>query len=80
MDYTGTVDKIANGELGAKTYFDVNSTFRFLENSDLVIGINNVLDKEPPLVGGTLSTNANTIAGFYDTLGRYVFANVSVRF
>ncbi len=80
VDYTGTVDKIANGELGAKTYFDVNSTFRFLENSDLVIGINNVLDKEPPLVGGTLATNANTIAGFYDTLGRYVFANVSVRF
>ena len=80
VDYTGTVDVLADKELGATTYFDLNGTFRFMENSDLVIGVNNVLDKEPPLVGGTLTTNANTIAGFYDTLGRYVFANVSVRF
>jgi len=80
VDYQGTVDTLAKKELDAKTYLDLNGTFRFLENSDLVIGVNNVLDKEPPLVGGTLATNANTIAGFYDTLGRYVFANMTVRF
>ena len=42
-------------------------------NHDFVVGINNIFDKEPPMVG-SLSTNANTIAGFYDTLGRYLFA------
>jgi hypothetical protein len=38
-----------------------------------------VFDKEPPLLGSTLSTNGNTVAGFYDTLGRYLFANVTLR-
>ena len=32
------------------------------------------------MVGGTLTTNANTIAGFYDTLGRYLFAQATFRF
>ena len=36
--------------------------------------MNNVLDEEPPLVGGSFVSNANAIAGFYDTLGQYLFA------
>jgi iron complex outermembrane receptor protein len=50
------------------------------ENVSALLGVNNVLDREPPLVGGTLSSNGNAIAGFYDTLGRYIFASVTVRF
>jgi outer membrane receptor protein involved in Fe transport len=81
VEYIGTADRIAKANLdSAQVYLDLNARFNFLANSDLVIGISNVLDKEPPLVGGTLASNANTIAGFYDTLGRYVFANVTVRF
>ena len=80
VDYEGTDDLIAAKNLSSQSYFDVNATFRFLENSDLVLGVNNVLDEEPPLVGGTLSTNANTYAGFYDTLGMFLFANVTFRF
>ena len=62
--------------------FDLSLTtsFRFLENSDVIIGVNNVFDKEPPMVGGTLTTNANTYAGFYDTLGRFLFTKVTTRF
>ena len=59
---------------GSESYLDINATFRFLGDSELLVGINNVLDEEPPLVGGTLSSNANAIAGFYDTLGQYLFA------
>ena len=44
-----------------------------------VVGVNNVFDKEPSLLGATLNNNANTVAGFYDTLGRYLFANVTLR-
>lgn len=81
VEYTQTTDKIAKANLdNAFWYVDVNARFTMLENSDLVIGVNNVADKEPPMVGGTLASNANTIAGFYDTLGRYVFANVTLRF
>jgi outer membrane receptor protein involved in Fe transport len=64
----------------SQNYIDLNATFRFMENHSVVLGVNNVFDKEPPMVGGTLTTNANTIAGFYDTLGRYLFARATFRF
>lgn len=72
-------DLIADDNLGAKSYFDLNAVFRFMESHDVVVGVNNVLDKAPPLVGSSLSTNGNTIAGFYPTLGRYLFANLTLR-
>ena len=89
VDYDGSLtgnrsegaDSIAQGNIsGSESYLDLNATFRFLGDSELLVGINNVLDEEPPLVGGTLSTNANAIAGFYDTLGQYLFAQVTFRF
>ena len=70
---------IAEDNLGGQSYFDLNAVFRFMEAHDVVVGVNNILDKEPPLVGSSLSTNGNTIAGFYPTLGRYLYANVTLR-
>ena len=79
--YEGTVDTLAQKEAGSdQVYIDLNGTFRFMENSDVVVGVRNVMDEEPPLLGGTLSTNANTVAGFYDTLGRYLFMKATLRF
>jgi iron complex outermembrane recepter protein len=81
IDYDGATDTIAQAELSkSQSYFDLNGVFQFMENSDITVGVNNVLDEEPPMVGGTLTTNANTIAGFYDTLGRFLFAKATVRF
>jgi outer membrane receptor protein involved in Fe transport len=50
-----------------------------METHDVVVGVNNVFDKEPPLVGAGLSWGANTVPGFWDTLGRYGFVNVTLR-
>jgi outer membrane receptor protein involved in Fe transport len=81
VDYDGSTDAIAQSEMSkSQNYVDLNASFRFLENHDIVLGVNNVFDKEPPMVGGTLTTNANTIAGFYDTLGRYLYGKVTLRF
>lgn len=81
VDYDGTTDQLLLGRgIASQSYIDLVSTFEVNENTSLLVGINNVLDKEPPLVGGTLSSNANTIAGFYDTLGRYIHASVTFRF
>ncbi|MGA9574688.1 MAG: TonB-dependent receptor [Lysobacterales bacterium] len=81
VDYTGTTDQIAGKNMGkSQNYIDLSAVFRFMENHDITVGINNIFDKEPPMVGGTLTTNANTIAGFYDTLGRYLFAQATFRF
>ena len=38
---------------------------------------------QPPLLGSTVGNalgNANTVAGFYDTLGMFGFVNVTFRF
>jgi outer membrane receptor protein involved in Fe transport len=81
VDYNGTADTIAKDNLKkSQSYFDLSAVFRFMENHDLVLGVNNVFDKEPVMVGGTLTTNANTYAGYYDTLGRYLFAQATFRF
>lgn len=81
VDYDGLTDTIAQANMSeSQSYFDLNGVFQFMENSDLTVGINNVLDEEPPMVGGTLTTNANTIAGFYDTLGRFMYAKATMRF
>lgn len=80
VDYEETTDQIVNGTAGkAQNYLDLNAVFRFMDTNDVVVGVNNVFDKEPPLMGNTLSTNGNTIVGFYDTLGRYFFADVTFR-
>jgi outer membrane receptor protein involved in Fe transport len=79
VEYEGTIDLIANDNLGAQNYIDLNAVFRFMDSHDVIVGVNNVFDKEPPIMGSTLSFNANTIAGFYDSLGRYLFANVTLR-
>lgn len=89
VDYDGALsggrsegaDKIVQGNLSSsESYLDLNATIRFMGDSELLFGINNVLDEAPPLVGGTLSSNANAIAGFYDTLGQYLFAQATFRF
>jgi outer membrane receptor protein involved in Fe transport len=80
MFYDGATDLIINDNIGNEQYLDVSAVFRFMDTHDLVVGVNNVFDEEPPLIGGAVgTTNANTIAGFWDTLGRYLFANVTFR-
>jgi iron complex outermembrane receptor protein len=79
VTYNGTVDQIANNNIGNEQYFDVSAVFRFMDTHDFVIGVNNILDEEPPLLGGSIVTNANTVSGYWDTLGRYLFADVTFR-
>ena len=69
----------ANSDDG-ENYLDLTATLRVMDNAELLVGINNILDEEPPLVGGSLSSNANATAGFYDTLGQYLFAQATFRF
>ena len=50
---------------------------------NLSAGVNNLFDKDPPLIAsdslGTYGNN-NTFPGTYDPLGRYVFVSGSVKF
>jgi iron complex outermembrane receptor protein len=79
IDYDGATDKIADDNLGSQNYFDLSAVFRFMDTNDIVLGVNNVFDEDPPMLGSTIASNGNTMVGFYDTLGRYFFADVTFR-
>jgi len=67
---------------GTRDYLDLVATDQILSNLSLQVGVNNVLDKDPPIITtGSLPPpffNGNTYPQVYDTLGRFIFANLKI--
>lgn len=80
VDYEGSTDELIGDGLGSTSYLDLNANFDVTDNISVLLGMNNALDKEPTIVGGVNSLNGNTLAGYHDALGRYVFGSVTFRF
>ena len=79
---TGTADQLLvnNGnKLDAENYFDLTGVIQLMDNFDITIGVNNIFDREVPMVGAGLARNANAPSG-YDQLGRYAHATFGLRF
>ncbi|HKQ12642.1 MAG TPA: hypothetical protein VJT80_04370, partial [Steroidobacteraceae bacterium] len=78
-----------DAKLGAREYFDLSAAYSFSDlgvfsNLTARLGINNITDKDPPLLGATncvnVYCNGNTYPQVYDTLGRYVFMGLTADF
>lgn len=73
-------------QIPAYSYFDVAAFWDVTENIRLRAGVNNLLDKDPPLVpafavvGPTGNSSGNTYPGNYDVIGRFVFMGANIRF
>jgi outer membrane receptor protein involved in Fe transport len=71
-------------KIDAYHYFDLSTRFGITENISLTFSVENLFDKEPPLVGATVGTTAfnsgNTYPSTYDALGRKFAASARVRF
>ena len=71
-------------KIKSQSYFDLASTFVVGDNFTFRLGVNNILDKAPPVVGSNALTgvtgNGNTFPQVYDALGRYIFAGVTLEF
>ncbi|MEQ9396502.1 TonB-dependent receptor plug domain-containing protein [Haliea sp.] len=68
-------------EVSAHNYLDLSLRWAVRESLTLQAGINNLLDKDPPLVpANPPAGNGNTLPGVYDALGQYWFLGASVRF
>lgn len=50
------------------------------KNAKIYAGINNLTDREPPIVGTSGGDNGNTYPGLYDALGGYLFMGVGMEF
>jgi iron complex outermembrane receptor protein len=64
----------------AQSFFDLALTARLTDKYNFRLGANNVFDRSPPIVGNVVSANGNTFPQMYDSLGRFIFAGVTVDF
>ena len=64
-------------ELDAVSYFDLSVTYDFTKGVQLTVGVDNILDKEPPLAP---SLSLTGFIGTYDPWGRFVHASMLFTF
>jgi outer membrane receptor protein involved in Fe transport len=71
----------------AYNYVDISAAIPFGRAFEARVGVNNIADKNPPLIlNGTYSDcpntscNDNTCVGTYDSLGRYIYFNLTAKF
>ncbi len=77
-----------DAKLPSYSYFDLAAQWRVKDHFTFRAGVNNLFDKDPPVVDanylGVAGTNAfgngNTFPGVYDTLGRTVFVGLTADF
>ena len=68
-------------ELGRQNYFDLAANWAVTEKASVLLGVNNVLDDDPPLSSAVGTTgNGNTYPQTYDALGRWMFLRGQVAF
>jgi outer membrane receptor protein involved in Fe transport len=68
-------------KLDAYNYFDLAWTWDFAEHYQVVLGINNLLDEEPPLAAGMNDADYGPgFYGFYDAYGRQLHAAIHFDF
>ena len=74
-----SVTRPASPAPGVPSYdlFDVTLVYKFNDKILVRGGVNNVLDEEPPIVGGTIG---QTQPGTYDILGRYYYLGLQLGF
>ena len=71
--------------IGMRSYLDLNVQYPLTKNLSLSAGINNLLDKDPPIVSTNVtaaagSANGNTYPQVYDSMGRFIYMNLTARF
>lgn len=64
--------------IGSQHYFDLAASHRVTDVLTLVIGVDNLFDRRPPLAG-TNAADANTFPASYDVIGRRFGVSVTVR-
>ncbi len=82
----GPSDKV-DSHLDAFDYFDIAVNWSVREGISLHAGVNNVFDKDPPVVDANVFGvsappfgNGNTFPGVYDSLGRTIFVGLTIKY
>lgn len=67
-------------EIDSRSFYDLVGRWTFENGIEAILGIENLLDKDPPIVGSALDENNNTWPATYDPFGRKFFLSVRVGF
>jgi iron complex outermembrane recepter protein len=68
------------GNDAAGTFFtDVSGTYTY-KNVSVTVGVDNLFDKDPPIITGDLCSCNGLSNGSYDFTGRFVYMKGSVKF
>ena len=68
-------------EIGTYSFFDLAATYDITSHVQLTVGVNNVLDKEPPLgAGSAVNDYGPGFYGTYDPYGRFLHASLLFTF
>ena len=82
-DLTGAVPA-TDRELDKRDYLDLAATWQVDKSLSIRAGVNNILDKDPPIVsngasGVAIQGNGNTFPNTYDVLGRTIFIGLTAK-
>lgn len=88
LDATSSNDLLASDfepadeKLAARNYLDLVGQWAINKNFTLRAGMNNALDKDPPVTGVVAAVfgNGNTYPQVYDAMGRHIFLNLTAKF
>ncbi|KQN02010.1 MULTISPECIES: TonB-dependent receptor domain-containing protein [Sphingomonas] len=74
---------VNDARVKAQNYFDLAATVRVADKFTYRMGVNNILDKTPPILSATASPigsfgNGNTYPGIYEAIGRYLFVGLTI--
>lgn len=78
-DDSGLPFPVAVSEIGAFNYFDASGSWAVNEKLKLTAGVDNVFDKNPPILGDN-QEQANTFPATYDVFGRTIFMRATATF
>lgn len=77
-------DALKYDKIKAYSYFDLSATVTTTEHLQLRAGVNNLMDKNPPLIAGVEygagANNGNTYPNYYDDLGREFYIGATMNF
>jgi iron complex outermembrane recepter protein len=84
-DYYGDGTIVADPRIASYSYLDLHGSYQW-NKVTFRLGINNVLDKDPPLIdcsdsgGNSIYCESNTYPSMYASMGRYLFLNITADF
>ncbi|MFZ6692866.1 TonB-dependent receptor domain-containing protein [Undibacterium sp. SXout20W] len=76
---------VIESQMGSRDYFDLYAAYPLTKNVTISGGINNLFDRDPPVVSTGVTTaagsaNGNTYPQVYDSYGRKIFVNLTAKF